>query len=54
MLEKQLEQEREAVNDLRTRLDRAEERVLALTMQAREEPPKIAWGREWWALLLGR
>lgn len=57
MLERQLERERETVDDLRRRLDRAEERVLALTAPlpsaaggepvgaARERPQTGLWGR---------
>lgn len=54
MLESQLERERDTVEDLRRRLDRAEDRVLALTMQARQEPPREPLGRSWWAKLVGR
>lgn len=44
MLEDQLGRERETVDDLRARLDRAEERVLALTAQAglgTGKPPEV-------------
>jgi hypothetical protein len=41
MLESQLVRERETVDDLRKRLDRAEERVLALTTVPREQPRTV-------------
>lgn len=40
MLEEQLGREREAVDDLRRRLDKADERVLALTVNASHQEPK--------------
>ena len=49
MLEHQLERERDTIADLRKRLDRAEDRVLALTSQAlppAPEPTPIR--RRWW------
>ena len=51
MLEQQLERERDTVTDLRKRLDRAEDRVLALTAPLQvptpsEKPmPGTLWGR---------
>ena len=39
MLEHQLERERDTIADLRKRLDRAEDRVLALTSQALPPAP---------------
>jgi hypothetical protein len=42
MLEEQLQRERETVDDLRKRLDRAEERAHALTYQAPQERSKAA------------
>lgn len=50
MLQQQLEREQATVEDLRRRLDRAEDRVLALTAPAPsakpEEPPQgTLWGR---------
>jgi len=50
MLQQQLAREQETVEDLRRRLDRAEDRVLVLTAPApsakAEEPPqKTLWGR---------
>ena len=50
MLEAQVERERDTVEDLRRRLDRAEERVFALSApQATSETPKGLW-----KLLFGR
>lgn len=49
MLEDQLERERETVADLRKRLDRAEDRVTALTDQ--REPRRTSKG--WLARMLG-
>jgi excisionase family DNA binding protein len=40
MLEAQLERERETVDDLRRRLDRAEDRIQLLTHQAAEPAPR--------------
>ena len=51
MLEDQLERERETVADLRKRLDRAEDRVTALTDQ---RVPKAGAGKSWLEKLLGR
>jgi hypothetical protein len=51
MLEDQLARERETVDDLRKRLDRAEERVHALTYQAQQERPKAV---SFWSRILGR
>lgn len=48
MLEEQLTRERDTVEDLRRRLDRAEERVLALTApQAQREPQRGLLARLW-------
>lgn len=49
MLEQQLEREQETVSDLRKRLDRAEESVMALTDQR-----TIKNGKGWLKRLLGR
>lgn len=49
MLEHQLERERDTIADLRKRLDRAEDRVLALTSQTL--PPALELTptrRRWW------
>lgn len=51
MLEDQLERERETVADLRKRLDRAEDRVTALTDQ---RVPRAETGKNWIERLLGR
>ena len=51
MLEDQLERERETVADLRKRLDRAEDRVTALTDQ---RVPRAGAGKSWIERLLGR
>ena len=51
MLEDQLERERETVADLRKRLDRAEDRVTALTDQ---RVPGAGAGKSWVERLLGR
>lgn len=51
MLEDQLERERETVADLRKRLDRAEDRVTALTDQ---RVPRAGVGKGWLARVLGR
>ena len=49
MLEHQLERERDTIADLRKRLDRAEDRVLALTSQALPPTPEpIQTRRRWW------
>jgi hypothetical protein len=49
MLTAQLEREKETVEDLRRRLDRADDRLLALsTLKGAEAPPK-----SWWQRLLG-
>jgi hypothetical protein len=50
MLTAQLERERETVDDLRKRLDRAEERILALSPPANTK----ATPKGFWARLLGR
>ncbi|MFG6528269.1 hypothetical protein [Sulfitobacter sp. M23508] len=42
MLEEQLQRERETVDDLRKRLDRAEDRMTALTDQ-RQNSPSRSW-----------
>lgn len=47
MLEAQLERERETVDDLRKRLDRAEERSYALTHQLAEAPRRAGLFRRW-------
>ena len=51
MLEDQLERERETVADLRKRLDRAEDRVTALTDQ---RVPRAEAGKSWLERLLDR
>ena len=49
MLEHQLERERDTIADLRKRLDRAEDRVLALTSQTLPPAPKpTPTRRRWW------
>jgi hypothetical protein len=53
MLEHQLERERDTIADLRKRLDRAEDRVLALTSQALPPAPvtppdPTPTRRRWW------
>jgi hypothetical protein len=49
MLEHQLERERDTIADLRKRLDRAEDRVLALTSQTLPPAPEpIPTRRRWW------
>lgn len=50
MLEQQLERERETVDDLRRRLDKAEDRVLALSAPSlptkqQDSPQRGLWGR---------
>ena len=48
MLTVQLEREQETVSDLRKRLDRAEDRLLALTAQPQSSAaPRGLWGRLW-------
>lgn len=47
MLEEQLGRERETVDDLRRRLDKADERVLALTVTRTQEPKKGLLSRIW-------
>lgn len=54
MLEKQLERERDTVEDLRRRLDRAEDRVLALTMEVRPTLSRSSQRKGWWARLMDR
>ncbi|PYG24702.1 excisionase family DNA binding protein [Pelagimonas varians] len=49
MLEAQLLREQETVGDLRSRLDRAEERMLQLTHREPAETPKMGW----WGRLRG-
>lgn len=49
MLEHQLERERDTIADLRKRLDRAEDRVLALTSQTLPPAPEpTPTRRRWW------
>lgn len=49
MLEHQLERERDTIADLRKRLDRAEDRVLALTSQTLPPAPELTpTRRRWW------
>ena len=49
MLEHQLERERDTIADLRKRLDRAEDRVLALTSQTLPPVPELTQTRRrWW------
>lgn len=49
MLEHQLERERDTIADLRKRLDRAEDRVLALTSQTLSPAPELTpTRRRWW------
>ena len=49
MLEHQLERERDTIADLRKRLDRAEDRVLALTSQTLSPAPELTpIRRRWW------
>lgn len=49
MLEHQLERERDTIADLRKRLDRAEDRVLALTSQTLPPTPELTpTRRRWW------
>ena len=49
MLEHQLERERDTIADLRKRLDRAEDRVLALTSQTLPPAPELTQTRRrWW------
>lgn len=49
MLEHQLERERDTIADLRKRLDKAEDRVLALTSQALPPAPEPTPTRHrWW------
>jgi hypothetical protein len=50
MLEEQLGRERETVEDLRRRLDKADDRLLAITQQAQPSAPP----RGFLARLLGR
>lgn len=45
LLEQQLERERDTVEDLRRRLDKAEDRVLALTPPPERPPQGTLWGR---------
>ena len=47
MLEAQLEREHETVNDLRKRLDRAEDRVYALTHHSAEPSKRASFLRRW-------
>lgn len=58
MLEDQLTHERavsgETIEDLRRRLDRAEDRVQALTYQPQGQPQELAKGRGFLGRLLGR
>lgn len=49
MLEHQLERERDTIADLRKRLDKAEDRVLALTSQTLPPAPELtSTRRRWW------
>ena len=51
MLEAQLLREQETVGDLRSRLDRAEDRMLQLTHKEDPEAPKVGFLRRLWASL---
>jgi hypothetical protein len=51
MLQQQLDRERDTIEDLRRRLDRSEERVLALTMEGRATAKDRP---SWWSRLTGR
>lgn len=51
MLERQLEREKETIDDLRTRLDRAEERVFALSAPLTPQTQEAATQRGLWGRL---